>query len=390
LDPLLFDLGDVPQPVERSLTIRQTAGRPLSQQERAFNRAVAKVQTLRGRLDQEKRRLDEALVLHAAEVRPRADRVAELRTAFLRSLAVFLDDRRLKPAQKKTLRILLSEQLDEVLHHIRAPEADLEALFERLHGIDYAEAVQDQLKEAQSKIAAMFEGLGVDVDVPELRRDMSDDDLAAAMSQMADQVRRAADKPSEAPSRRKTKKVLREEERARQVEQLRKDNIGAVYKRLARVVHPDLESDPAVREEKSRVMQDVTAAYARGDLHALLRLELEWIDSAGSEALQQSADKLVAYTALLKEQADALEEECQQLCYHPRYAALLIDGPFGIPIPIDPPREAAVLEARIESLRVSLERLGSAEALDFVREALRAHRDASERERRTRAAVWTY
>ena len=47
-------------------------------------------------------------------------------------------------------------------------------------------------------------------------------------------------------------------------------------RKLAKELHPDLECDPAEREKKSRVMQEITAAYARGDLHALLQLELEW------------------------------------------------------------------------------------------------------------------
>jgi hypothetical protein len=76
---------------------------------------------------------------------------------------------------------------------------------------------------------------------------------------------------------------LGNESKVARFEQLRKDIIGAVYKRLAKVLHPDLEADPVEREKKSRAMQEVTAAYARTDLHALLCLELIWIEGAGSE-----------------------------------------------------------------------------------------------------------
>src|SRR5206468_1059572 len=149
------------------LTIRPTAERTLSKEERAFNRAVAKVQTLRVRLDEEKRRLDRALVFHAAELRPRAERAVALHTALVRRLSPFLDDRRLKPAQKKTLRVLLKEQLDEVFSHALAPEADLQALFERLHGIGYADALQGEIDDLRSGMAAILEELGVAVEVPD-------------------------------------------------------------------------------------------------------------------------------------------------------------------------------------------------------------------------------
>jgi len=197
---------------------------------------------------------------------------------------------------------------------------------------------------------------------------------------------------SQAPSHRKTKQEQREEERARRFEQLRKDNIGAVYKRLAKVLHPDLEADPVERERKTRAMQQVTAANTRADLHALLCLELEWIEGAGREAARLGAEKLRAHVELLKEQASELEAECDQLRFHPRYAPLIGDGPLGLPILIDGPREAARLDDVIESLRINVEHLGSEEAINVVRETLRAYREARRPGERAvrRPRIWVY
>jgi len=87
--------------------------------------------------------------------------------------------------------------------------------------------------------------------------------IARAAAQISEGMRHAEEqRTSQAPSRRKTKRELREEENARRFEQLRKDNISAVYKRLAKVVHADLEANPAEREKKGRVMQEVTAAWS--------------------------------------------------------------------------------------------------------------------------------
>ncbi len=121
-EPLLFDPDDLPQkPPDGSLTIRRPAARPLSKEERAFNRAVARVQALRVGLDEEKRRLDRALLFQATELRPRAEQAAALRTDLVRRLAPFLDDRRFKPAQRKNLRRVLKEQLDDVLACVTSP-----------------------------------------------------------------------------------------------------------------------------------------------------------------------------------------------------------------------------------------------------------------------------
>ena len=139
-------------------------------------------------------------------------------------------------------------------------------------------------------------------------------------------------------------------------------------------------------------MQEVTAAYARADLHALLCLELEWIEGAGFDAARLGAEKLRAHVELLKEQASELEAECNQLRFHPRYAPLIVDGPLGVPILIDGPREAAKLDDLIESLRIDVARLGLDEAITVVRETLHTYREARQAEERAahRRRNWTY
>src|SRR5262249_44483376 len=94
-DPWLFDPAARSMAPNRSLAIRSTRGRPLGKEERAFNRALARVQALTRALDEEKCRLDRLLVFHAAEIRPRAEKAVELRIGLVRALHPFLDDRRL-------------------------------------------------------------------------------------------------------------------------------------------------------------------------------------------------------------------------------------------------------------------------------------------------------
>lgn len=380
--PLLFDPDDLGgSSADRSLAVRSTPGRPLGKEERAFNRALARLQALSRGLDEEKCRLDRLLVFHAAEIRPRTDRAVALRAGLVRALAPYLDDRRLTKAQHRVLRRILVEQLDDVLRYVEKPDPDLQTVFERLHHVSYAQAVQDDMKEAQAGMAAIFDELGLDVEVPELRADMTEEDAAAAAAQLADELRRAAeshDAAKQEPRHNKTARAA--EERARRHEQLRKESLGSVYRRLAKELHPDLEPDPAERERKSRVMQDITAAYTRGDLHALLRLELEWLDPADSDVARLSREKLRAYTEFLKQQATELEAEIQMVRLHPRYAPLVVDGPFGLPMVIDGPGEVERLDTIIEQLRSALERLSSNEALQEVRGAIREYRDSEKRQ----------
>lgn len=378
---MLFDSDDLRlSQSERSLVIRSTPGQPLGKEERAFNRALAKVQALSRALDDEKRRLEQLLVFHAAEIRPRGDRAAALRADLTRALVPFLDDRRLTKAQHRTLRQILVEQLDAVLMHVQTPDPELQALFERLHDISYTQALQDDIDEAQAGMAAIFDELGLDIDMPELRPGMTEEDAAAAAAQLAAELRRAAQNNAAAtPKPRRGKAARAAEERARRHEQLRKDGLVAVYRRLAKELHPDLERDPAEREKKSRIMQETTAAYSRGDLHALLQLELEWLGGSSGDVARLSQEKLKAYTELLKQQAAELEGERASLQLHPRYAPLMVEGPFGLPLVIDGPHEVQRLDAVITDMRRAIERLSSRAGIEEVRGAIREYRDARKR-----------
>ena len=173
--------------------------------------------------------------------------------------------------------------------------------------------MQDDIEDVQAGMAAILDELGLDIDMPELRADMTEEDTAAAAAQFAYELRRAEDSREPAKQEVRHAKAIRAaEERARRHEQLRRDSLGAVYRRLVKELHPDLERDPVARENKSRVMQDITATYTRGDLHALLQIEVEWLVPANGDAAGLSRDKLRAYTDLLKEQACASRPKCSR------------------------------------------------------------------------------
>jgi hypothetical protein len=132
------------------------------------------------------------------------------------------------------------------------------------------------------------------------------------------------------------------------------------------------------------MMQDVTAAYARSDLHTLLRLELQWIDGAQADAARLGDERLRAYTKFLKEQAAELDAECRALRFHPKYAELMVDGPFGLPTLIDGPSEAARLDLVIEQVRIGIEQMASSQALQEVRRAIQEYRQVQKARQKQR------
>jgi hypothetical protein len=273
---------------------------------------------------------------------------------------------------------ILAGQLDDLLATQETLDQDLKDLFERLNGITVADVEHEQMSEAKAAMAAMFAELGLDMEVPDLRADMSEEEVAATVAAMEDQMRRAEEeRRSNEPPRRRTKRPMKQEEQAQRFEALRKGGIGGVYKRLVKALHPDLESDPVLRERKSALMQQVTTAYARNDLHALLRLELEWMGGDHLDASRLSDETLAAYTALMKEQVAELEAACVELPFHPRYADLLApDDALGSSVAIDGPATVERLTFAIDGLTAALERMSAGQAWREVRNLIQEHKRA--------------
>jgi hypothetical protein len=380
VQPAFFDDDATPQSRARDLLFRPQPAAPLSKLQQQFNRLVKKIERLRGQLDADRRRFDEALAYHAQHVRPRIETATRLRKDLIRALRPFLDDRRLTPRDRRELHGILRDQLDDVLaSSTEAPDEELRALFERLWGANLDEVAREQMEEARGEIEAALADAGLDVDLSGLRIDMSEEERAASMARIADDLRRQAEERSEPPASRpdrmRTGRQRREENEAARLEAIRKDGLAAIYRRLAKALHPDLEPDPALREEKGVLMQEVTTAYAAGDLHALLRLELEWIHQEQADLSRITDEKLGAYNALLKEQAAALEDAVRMQPLHPRYAPLVVeDGWFGTVLRTDGAAEAKRLDGIARSLTSSLERMQTRHALNEVRTAIRMFR----------------
>lgn len=368
------------------LTLAAQPDRPLTKAQQTFNRLVNKIEKLRAKLERETRRLDAALVAFSREIHPRRQRQAALLKELVRVLAPFLDDRRLKRKDLAVLREIIANQLNIIAAAggTGLDDEDLRTLFKKVNGISVEESEAEAFEGMKDMMGEMFDDLGVDIDLDGLRPDMSAAEVAAHAAQMAERLQQQEEAQAAAraarPTRPKSKRRLQQEERARQVEELRSKSIASIYKQLAKLLHPDLEPNPARRQQKVALMQELTAAYRHNDLHTLLRLELEWIRGEQGDVTQLTDEKLAIYNHLLREQADDLEQEVFVLPQHPRYQALADPMAMFAPrLQTDVAAEAARLDGLIASIEVGLARLRAGEALAEVRGAITTFRQAAAR-----------
>jgi len=362
-----------------SLTLVSSRRRSLTKAQRAFNRLVGEIEALRSNIERETRRLDEALAYYAQQLHPRLRRRTELRKEYVRALAVSLGGRCIiRKKDRSTLREVIAAELEE-LHFEEGSLADddLRALFERLHGRGVDEVEEEEMAEARQEIESMLNDFGIELDLSELKPGVSDESLAAKAAEIADHVRDAEEKwRSSNRPRPKTQRQMQNEEQLRQAEDLRKKTVASLYKQLARVLHPDLELDPALREQKQALMQELTVAYRNNDMHTLLRLELEWIAREEGNLERLSDEKLAIYNQTLKEQVVDLRRELYELPSHPRYQPIAeSDGPFGVAMRVNGPAEARALDEAIASMEASIRDLQSKSGVETLKAIVQSFRE---------------
>lgn len=377
------------EPESRGLTLASRRGRALTKAQKVFNRLIEEVEALRARIERESRRLDEALAYYGQHIHPRLSRRTELRKAYVRALALFIDAKGLKgKRQRATLHEIIATELEAVyFEEGKLDDDDLRDLYQWLHGRGVDDVEADDMAVARQKIESMLGDLGIELDLSDLKPGVSEETLAAKMAEIAGQVRQAEEdgRVSNRP-RRQSRRQLQKEEQLRQAEELRKKTVASLYKQLARVLHPDLELDPALKEQKQALMQELTVAYSNNDMHTLLRLELEWIAREEGNLERLTDDKLAIYNETLKEQIADLKRELHELPCNPRYQPIAeFDGPFGVTIRDDGPAEARALDRHIAGLEASIRDLQSDKAIEALKAILQYYREeerAMERESR--------
>lgn len=95
--------------------------------------------------------------------------------------------------------------------------------------------------------------------------------------------------------------------------------LRAVFRRLARALHPDAVQDPAEQARRTEVMKEITQAHRLGDLARLLELERNWLETSSVQAAEsvdeteQRCAALVETNTALRGQLRTLERELRAL-----------------------------------------------------------------------------
>ncbi len=331
-------------PSKLDLTISKSSTKPLSPAQAEFNKRMKALEKERAAHTRERARLDAELLVCINELMPMVETKNRAELGLIQSAVAARDTLKLTPKRHKWLGDLISGKASSLLADPTGlSEADiqqLEALIEKL-GPNFLDEERkeferedfDDLREMMEQMAQMagvsldLDGIELDGDPAEFERQIQER-LAAA----GDQFRKIAngETPLNEKKRKPTKAALERERLKQETEDAKNRDFKSLYKQLAKVLHPDLETDPTLKAHKEVWMKRLTTARASGDLRDMLAIELEWLGEESGNLAKASDEKLRVYSMVLKEQLADLKEQTHMLLREPQYYPLMrFIGPFG-------------------------------------------------------------
>lgn len=324
----------------------------LSPAQQRFNKLLARVDNLGRQVQNIQRLVDAVRAPHLERVSGLERRITQTQT----DMALFLHERLqrkgLTAAQKKSVRSIL-ESLLQVLE----PE-DEDSPLAALRSVYFPPEEQAlSLQDAKRQVLdAMEATLGRPLDLEGLDDiDSPEELLASVMRKVQDERQAEEDRQAKRQAQRPTTAKQR---KAQEQAQDAKTALRTIYRQLASALHPDREPDLAERERKSALMSQANAAYERGDLVTLLRLQLqaEQVDEAHIARLAD--DKLAALSLLLKEQVATLESEVFE-------AEMRASAQLGIHVTAT--MDEAMLSRRLQYAQEDAERIARTMQADLER-----------------------
>jgi hypothetical protein len=271
-----------------------------SPEHKRFRSLLERIEQARERLQAWQAQLPEFARLHGEHVQPVEQRLNRARRAWAFELEQLLLRERLGRAEQATLRRMIVTMSASLLLSQPQADPDLKALHDRHAELGFDEQEARSLQAVRAHIEAT-----TGADLGDEPVGSYEELMARARARLDEQARQQAPEPPR-PRHARSAADKRAQAEAAQTTQ----SVRELYRKLAAVLHPDrigADVPAAERARRTEQMTQANAAYAAGDLLALLtlQLQLEQVDLA--RAGQMAATQLRHVNRVLAEQLREIE-----------------------------------------------------------------------------------
>lgn len=289
-----------------------TKEKPLNKIQQTFNRLTEKISQLKAAIEETDSKLLELQKVYNKEVKPEVEKLgqAKIRMAHLLHEKRGNTKPKLTKITKNKLDELILDLLDDAFYVVNPSDKDKE-LYSQYNNTSFEEEEQRQKSDMLSMFSDMiYQQTGLRIDTSTL--DDEKLDFEKIKHQFQEQI-------NEKNKKKKTKKQAEKELKEQQKEVLKQKSLRSIYLSLAKILHPDTETDVKIKAEKEEYMKMITTAYNDKNLLQLLELEIQWVHGHKNQLTETPEDILKLYNELLKEQSKSLEIELFSIMQNPAY-----------------------------------------------------------------------
>lgn len=287
------------------------SGQALSKEQKRFNTLVKRIKILRAQMEETKALDLELRRLGEERVTPAEKAAMEVCRDWIMGLENSPFRPKLSKKQAEKLELILLEEIGRLLQtHFYQDDVELQELYARYEasGRTYKEIMEEEEQETKAMAAQMMNDMfGMDIEADDLDDPGSmQEKIKAKQAEFEDAERARAEKRAQ---RVKTDSQLAAEEKRLAAETAVKKTAKQIYVDLVRHFHPDREQDEQLREEKTEVMKQITAAYEADDHLRLLELQMTLLSGRDNVFADFNDTQLKYFNKTLQQQIDELEEE---------------------------------------------------------------------------------
>ena len=284
------------------LKVQKSGQGKLSAAQLRFNKLLARVDNLARQIQDVERLASQVRAPHLERMTALDRLMGQTQADMVRFLHDRLQRKGLTAAQKKSAHAIVQTLLEVVNQGEDDPQwAALRAVY---HGPETQEKTAQAVREGkQQVIDALEDALGHSFDQEAF------DEIDSPHALLEEAMRQLEARVAAEQERRSARKPTAKQRKVREQTQDAKAAMRSIYRQLASALHPDRETDPVERERKSALMGQANAAYERGDLTTLLRLQLQAEQVDAASISRMADDRLAALSLLLKQQVAVLEGE---------------------------------------------------------------------------------
>jgi hypothetical protein len=301
------------------LVIQPGEAATLTKEQQEFNFLLNRMQKAELKLEEERALLDTLLAECISKVYPLHKQVMLIDFQVVVELHKYFQHTPLSALRKKAFSDLLKDMIELIINSPNGLSKEQLATLEEINDtiLTAFQKKRSKKQEALNKEEEFINlqitlenelySKGFNIDLSDLKIDMSPEEINRHIEE---KLRNYIPKGHGASKDgKKTKKQLAQEEKQREIEELKGKSLSVMYKTLVKILHPDLEQDPEKKIQKEHWMKMLTVAYEKKDLKSLLEIELEWAKGETTNIQSITAEKLALYNEMLLQQAQELEKQ---------------------------------------------------------------------------------